>query len=286
MVAPDWLPPSRPSTRAPLTSAAGCTRCAISSTRWANATTTLERPMPKPSTWPRAAAKPKLRPKYSVATGAVTILPWSNYWNAIYPNCWPSSDFPNTSGESCAPPTSSNAASSKCAEEPAPWSASSTCSPWTVSSTPSSRNSTWNGKHAPSALLHKRLDVTCHFCQLFSVWTHEILRTVILRRSNVSPGEFCCRTREMSHALPLSGYSRNVNPSRSCPCPITQLPNQRNERSLLVITRKTRTRLARSVSAIAATALCSVSFLAQAESPSERVGSANTVFKELAADKE
>src|SRR3974390_2338601 len=132
--------------------------------------------MPKPSTWPRAAAKPKLRPKYSAATGAVTILPWSNYWNAIYPNCWPSSDFPNTSGESCAPPTSSNAASSKCAEEPAPWSASSTCSPWTVSSTPSSRNSTWNGKHAPSALLHKRLDVTI----LARVWRLALISAAIL----------------------------------------------------------------------------------------------------------
>ncbi len=53
-----------------------------------------------------------------------------------------------------------------------------------------------------------------------------------------------------------------------------------------MITRKTCTRLAKAVFGIAAAALCSVSFLALAESPSERVGSANTVFKELAADKE
>jgi lipid-binding SYLF domain-containing protein len=53
---------------------------------------------------------------------------------------------------------------------------------------------------------------------------------------------------------------------------------------LLVITQKTCSRLA--TAGIAAAALCSVSFLAQAESPSERVVSANTVFKELAADKE
>ena len=52
-----------------------------------------------------------------------------------------------------------------------------------------------------------------------------------------------------------------------------------------MITRKTCTRLA-TAAGIAAAALCSVSFLAQAESPSERVASANTVFKELAADKE
>jgi hypothetical protein len=55
---------------------------------------------------------------------------------------------------------SSSAASSKCGEEPGPWSASSTCSPWTASSTPSSRDSTWNGKTAPSAFLHKQLDDT------------------------------------------------------------------------------------------------------------------------------
>ena len=90
----------------------------------------------------------------------------------------------------------------------------------------------------------------------------------------------------MRHAPPLSGFSRNVNPSRNCPFPITQLPNQSNERSLLVITRKTCSRLAKAVSAIAATVLCSASFMAQAESPSERVASAAKVFKELAADKE
>jgi lipid-binding SYLF domain-containing protein len=53
-----------------------------------------------------------------------------------------------------------------------------------------------------------------------------------------------------------------------------------------VITRKACIRLAKAVSGIAAAALCSVLFLAQAESPSERVGSAAKVFKELAADKE
>jgi len=62
------------------------------------------------------------------------------------------------------------------------------------------------------------------------------------------------------------------------------MPNQRNERSLLVITQKTCSRLA--TAGIVAAALCSVSFLAKAESPSERVADANTVFKELAADKE
>src|ERR1700756_3419565 len=31
---------------------------------------------------------------------------------------------------------------------------------WTASSTPSSRDSTWNGKPAPSTYLHKQLDVT------------------------------------------------------------------------------------------------------------------------------
>src|SRR5581483_3294299 len=35
---------------------------------------------------------------------------------------------------------------------------------WIASSTPSSRDSTWNGKPAPSTYLHKQLDVTpeCH----------------------------------------------------------------------------------------------------------------------------
>src|SRR5271166_744212 len=32
---------------------------------------------------------------------------------------------------------------------------------WTASSTPSSRDSTWNGKPAPSPYLHKQLDITC-----------------------------------------------------------------------------------------------------------------------------
>src|SRR5271166_4844748 len=31
---------------------------------------------------------------------------------------------------------------------------------WTASSTPSSRDSTWNGKPAPSPYLHKQLDIT------------------------------------------------------------------------------------------------------------------------------
>jgi lipid-binding SYLF domain-containing protein len=53
-----------------------------------------------------------------------------------------------------------------------------------------------------------------------------------------------------------------------------------------VITRKTCSRLSKTASAFAAAALCSVSFLAQAESASERVASAAKVFKELAADTE
>jgi lipid-binding SYLF domain-containing protein len=53
-----------------------------------------------------------------------------------------------------------------------------------------------------------------------------------------------------------------------------------------VITQKTRSRLVKAVSAIAATTLCCASFLAHAESPSERVASAAKVFNELAADKE
>ena len=63
-------------------------------------------------------------------------------------------------GASCAPPTSSNAVSLKSDAALGPWSASSTCNPWTASSTPSFRDSTWNGKLAPSAYLHKRLDIT------------------------------------------------------------------------------------------------------------------------------
>jgi SH3 domain-containing YSC84-like protein 1 len=53
-----------------------------------------------------------------------------------------------------------------------------------------------------------------------------------------------------------------------------------------MITQKTCSRLAKAVSGIAVAALCSISFPAQAESPSDRVGSAAKVFKELAADKE
>ncbi len=45
-------------------------------------------------------------------------------------------------------------------DEPGPWSASSTWPAWTASSTPSSRDSTWNGKTAPSSYLHKLLDIT------------------------------------------------------------------------------------------------------------------------------
>ena len=59
-----------------------------------------------------------------------------------------------------------SAASSKPGEEPGPWSASSTCGPWTDSSTPSSKDLTWNGKPAPSAYLHKRLDITIVKIQL------------------------------------------------------------------------------------------------------------------------
>src|SRR5229473_1173743 len=62
-------------------------------------------------------------------------------------------------------PTSSNAASWKCAAAPAPWSASSTNSASNASSTPSSITSTSNGKTAPSAFLHKLLDIT--FSKLF-----------------------------------------------------------------------------------------------------------------------
>src|SRR5881628_1883684 len=51
-----------------------------------------------------------------------------------------------------------------------------------------------------------------------------------------------------------------------------------------MITRKGCSRLAGS--GLAAAALCTVSFLAQAEEPSERVASATKVFKELAADKD
>jgi len=41
-----------------------------------------------------------------------------------------------------------------------PWSASSTSRVWTGSSTPFFKDSTWNGKTAPSGFLHKQLDVT------------------------------------------------------------------------------------------------------------------------------
>ena len=53
-----------------------------------------------------------------------------------------------------------------------------------------------------------------------------------------------------------------------------------------MITRKTCSRLGKALSGLAAAAMCSVSFLAQAEEPAERVASAAKVFKELAADKE
>jgi len=51
-------------------------------------------------------------------------------------------------------------ASWKFGAEPGPWSVSSTCRAWTGSFTPSSRDSTWNGKIAPSGFLHRRLDIT------------------------------------------------------------------------------------------------------------------------------
>jgi hypothetical protein len=47
----------------------------------------------------------------------------------------------------------------KC-DEPVPWCALSMCKAWTESSTPSSRDSIWNGKTAPSTYLHKELDIT------------------------------------------------------------------------------------------------------------------------------
>ena len=85
---------------------------------------------------------------------------WCGAWNAICRNCCRSSPFPATCGRSCAPPTSSSAASWKYDAELGPWSALSMCKAWTASSTPSSRDSTWNGKPAPSTYLHKQLDVT------------------------------------------------------------------------------------------------------------------------------
>jgi hypothetical protein len=61
-------------------------------------------------------------------------------------------------------------------------------------------------------------------------------------------------------------------------------PTQSKE--VAVIQEKTRYRLMKAVSVFVAAALCSVSSLARAEEPSERVQSAAKVFKELAADKE
>ena len=90
----------------------------------------------------RPPPRPRLLSAPFAATGRANIQPWCGNWSAICPNCWPSSAFPGTCGESCALPTSSNAASLKCAAEPGPWSASSMCNPWTESSTPSSRDST------------------------------------------------------------------------------------------------------------------------------------------------
>jgi lipid-binding SYLF domain-containing protein len=57
-------------------------------------------------------------------------------------------------------------------------------------------------------------------------------------------------------------------------------------KEVAVIQQKTRYRLMKAVSIFVAAALCSVSSLARAEEPSERVQSAAKAFKELAADKE
>ena len=128
--------------------------------RSAGATTMRSRLMRKPFTWPTDAARPWLLPAPSADAGEANIPPWSNNWSATCPSCLPSSRSPGICGANCAPPTSSSAASSKSGAEPGPWSASSMCNRWTASSTPSSRGSTWNGKTAPSAFLHKQLDVT------------------------------------------------------------------------------------------------------------------------------
>src|SRR5205823_8805795 len=86
--------------------------------------------------------------------------PWSGGCSRTCPSCCPSSLFPGTCGANCAPPTSSSAASSKCGAALVPWCALLMWRASTASSTPSSRDSTWNGKPAPSTYLHKQLDVT------------------------------------------------------------------------------------------------------------------------------
>jgi transposase-like protein len=94
------------------------------------------------------------------APGGANTVPWCGAWDAICRNSCRSSPFPATYGRSCAPQMSSSAASWKYEDELGPWSALSMCKAWTASSTPSSRDSTWNGKPAPSTYLHRQLDVT------------------------------------------------------------------------------------------------------------------------------
>ena len=118
-----------------------------------NATTMPSRSMHRLSIWPRAAARPRLRREPSAVVGEASIPPWSSIGvrSARIDGLLAS---PNICGASCAPPISSNAASSKSDAELGPWSASSMCSPWTASSTPSSTDSTWNGKTAPSGAIY------------------------------------------------------------------------------------------------------------------------------------
>ena len=83
------------------TPVAGCTRCATSWRRRANAITTRSRPMPRPSIWLTAAARPWPPPVPSAGAGEASMHPWSGNWSAICPSCWPFALFPNTCGASC-----------------------------------------------------------------------------------------------------------------------------------------------------------------------------------------
>lgn len=71
-------------------------------------------------------------------------------------------------------------------------SASSTCNRWAESSTPSSRDSIWNGKTAPSAYLHKRVDVAYRW-----ICRRKRKQRISLRREKQTrPGEAWCIDRE------------------------------------------------------------------------------------------